>query len=100
MCPNIQVLKAALCDVTKTDTSARFVIASLSEVLTPPSETKATHCVLLLLAGSTVQGVCPTRIMWVLELMAGLSGDWNSQPHTDSSVWPSGGAVGGKNCVK
>lgn len=59
-----------------------------------------THCMLLLLAGSTVQAVCPTRTWWVLELMAGLSGDWNSQPHTVSSVWPSGGAVGGKNCVK
>lgn len=59
-----------------------------------------THCVLLLLAASTVQAVCPTRTRWVLELIGGLSGDWNSQPHTVSSVWPSGGAVRGKNCVK
>lgn len=59
----------------------------------------STHCVLLLLTGSTVQAVCPSRTWWVLEVMAGLKGDWNSHPHTISSVWPSGGAVRGKNCV-
>lgn len=58
-----------------------------------------THCVLLLLTGSTVQAVCPSRTWWVLEVMAGLKGDWNSHPHTVNSVWPSGGAVRGKNCV-
>lgn len=58
-----------------------------------------THCVLLLLTGSTVQAVCPSRTWWVREVMAGLKGDWNSHPHNVSSVWPSGGAVRGKNCV-
>ncbi|TNN67354.1 hypothetical protein EYF80_022461 [Liparis tanakae] len=47
----------------------------------------------------TVHGVCPSRTWWLLEVMAGLAGDWNSQPHTVSSVCPSGGAVRGKNCV-
>lgn len=46
----------------------------------------STHCVLLLLTGSTVQAVCPSRTWWVLEVMAGLKGDWNSHPHTISSV--------------
>lgn len=46
----------------------------------------STHCVLLLLAGSTVQAACPSRTWCVLEVMAGLSGDWNSHPHTVSSV--------------
>ncbi len=58
-----------------------------------------TYCVLLLLAEITVQAVCPSRTWWVLEVIAGLKGDWNSHPHTVSSVWPSGGAVRGKNCV-
>lgn len=58
-----------------------------------------THCVLLLLTGSTVHGVCPSRTWWDLEVIAGFKGDWNSHPHTVSSVWPSGGAVRGKNCV-
>ena len=60
---------------------------------------EVTHCVLLLLSGITVQAVCPSRIWWVLEVIAGLKGDWNSHPHTVSSVWPSGGAVRGKNCI-
>lgn len=58
-----------------------------------------THCVLVLLTGSTVQAVCPSLIWWVLEVIAGLKGDWNSHPQTVSSVWPSGGAVRGKNCI-
>lgn len=40
-----------------------------------PLNQNKTHCVLLLLAGSTVQAVCPSRIWWVLEVMAGLKGD-------------------------
>lgn len=35
----------------------------------------STHWLLLLLAGSTVQAVCPSRTWWVLEVMAGLKGD-------------------------
>lgn len=58
----------------------------------------STHWVLLLLAGSTMQAVCPSLTWWVLEVMAGLRGDWNSHPNTVSSVCPSGGAVRGKNC--
>lgn len=63
------------------------------------SKASNTHCVLLLLTGSTVQATGPSRTWWVLEEMAGLRGDWNSHPHTVSSVWPSGGAVRGKNCI-
>lgn len=47
---------------------------------------KVTHYVLLLLAGITVQDVCPSRIWWVLEVIAGLKGDWNSHPVSVSSV--------------
>lgn len=61
-----------------------------------------THISLLLLSGWTEHTVpAPTVMMWVSPLiMAGRSGDWNSQPHRVTSVSPPAGSVLGKNCSR
>lgn len=58
-----------------------------------------THFSLLLFSGRTPQTVEPTAMLCVLPLMmAGRSGDWNSHPHSVTSVSPPTGATLGKNC--
>lgn len=59
-----------------------------------------TDWVLLLLWDWTAHAVSPSFTSWVLVVMTGLMGDWNSHPHKVSSLWPSGGAVLGKNYIK
>lgn len=58
-----------------------------------------TNLSLLLFSGRTTHDVPePTVTTWVFPLMmAGCRGDWNSEPHSITSVSPPAGAIFGKN---